>query len=315
MLTRRHIRLKIMQIIYALKISDFEYTKQTEKNLLDSIDSMYDLYLILISLLVELLKKAENKFLISKQKILTDNKSHFDNQKIIKNQFLNYLKLNEVFNQEIRKRSLDVWEIDFKYVDLIYDQLIKSDFYSEYLTSIELSFKNDKDFVSRLYKDVIVKDEKLYSYLEDKNINWVDDLPLVNTIILKLINKSKKVNLKKYLLPKLYKDSKDKLFAKKLLKTTLENYSKYNKEISKKTKNWDSERIAKLDYIMLNMAVCELVEFKTIPIKVTLNEYIEISKEYSTPKSNIFINGVLDSIVKDFTKKRKIIKEGRGLHE
>jgi N utilization substance protein B len=304
-----------MQIIYALKISDFEYTKQTEKNLLDSIDSMYDLYLILISLLVELLKKAENKFLISKQKILTDNKSHFDNQKIIKNQFLNYLKLNEVFNQEIRKRSLDVWEIDFKYVDLIYDQLIKSDFYSEYLTSIELSFKNDKDFVSRLYKDVIVKDEKLYSYLEDKNINWVDDLPLVNTIILKLINKSKKVNLKKYLLPKLYKDSKDKLFAKKLLKTTLENYSKYNKEISKKTKNWDSERIAKLDYIMLNMAVCELVEFKTIPIKVTLNEYIEISKEYSTPKSNIFINGVLDSIVKDFTKKRKIIKEGRGLHE
>lgn len=315
MLTRRHIRLKIMQIIYALKISDFEYTKQTEKNLLDSIDSMYDLYLILISLLVELLKKAENKFLISKQKILTHNKSHFDNQKIIKNQFLNYLKLNEVFNQEIRKRSLDVWEIDFKYVDLIYDQLIKSDFYSEYLTSIELSFKNDKDFVSRLYKDVIVKDEKLYSYLEDKNINWVDDLPLVNTIILKLINKSKKVNLKKYLLPKLYKDSKDKLFAKKLLKTTLENYSKYNKEISKKTKNWDSERIAKLDYIMLNMAVCELVEFKTIPIKVTLNEYIEISKEYSTPKSNIFINGVLDSIVKDFTKKRKIIKEGRGLHE
>jgi len=315
MLTRRHIRLKIMQIIYALKISDFEYTKQTEKNLLDSIDSMYDLYLILISLLVELLKKAENKFLISKQKILTDNKSHFDNQKIIKNQFLNYLKLNEVFNQEIRNRSLDVWEIDFKYVDLIYDQLIKSDFYSEYLTSIELSFKNDKDFVSRLYKDVIVKDEKLYSYLEDKNINWVDDLPLVNTIILKLINKSKKVNLKKYLLPKLYKDSKDKLFAKKLLKTTLENYSKYNKEISKKTKNWDSERIAKLDYIMLNMAVCELVEFKTIPIKVTLNEYIEISKEYSTPKSNIFINGVLDSIVKDFTKKRKIIKEGRGLHE
>ena len=315
MLTRRHIRLKIMQIIYALKISDFEYTKQTEKNLLDSIDSMYDLYLILISLLVELLKKAENKFLISKQKILTDNKSHFDNQKIIKNQFLNYLKLNEVFNQEIRKRSLDVWEIDFKYVDLIYDQLIKSDFYSEYLTSIELSFKNDKDFVSRLYKDVIVKDEKLYSYLEDKNINWVDDLPLVNTIILKLINKSKKINLKKYLLPKLYKDSKDKLFAKKLLKMTLENYSKYNKEISKKTKNWDSERIAKLDYIMLNMAVCELVEFKTIPIKVTLNEYIEISKEYSTPKSNIFINGVLDSIVKDFTKKRKIIKEGRGLHE
>ena len=315
MLTRRHIRLKIMQIIYALKISDFEYTKETEKNLLDSIDSMYDLYLILISLLVELLKKAETKFLISKQKLLIDNNNHFDNQKIIKNQLLNYFKINGLFNQEIKKRSLDVWGVDFKYVDLIYDQLIKSDFYSEYLTSSELSFKNDKNFVSKLYIDIIVNDEKLYSYLEDKNINWVDDLPLVNTIILKLINKSKKVNTKKYLLPKLYKDNQDKIFAKKLLKTTLDNYNKYNKEISKKTKNWDSERIAKLDYIMLNMAVCELIEFKTIPIKVTLNEYIEISKEYSTPKSNIFINGVLDSIVKDFTEKRKIIKEGRGLHE
>ena len=102
MLTRRHIRLKIMQIIYALKISDFEYTKETEKNLLDSIDSMYDLYLILISLLVELLKKAETKFLISKQKLLTDNNNHFDNQKIIKNQLLNYFKINKLFNQEIK---------------------------------------------------------------------------------------------------------------------------------------------------------------------------------------------------------------------
>ncbi len=315
MLTRRHIRLKIMQIIYALKISNFEYTKETEKNLLESIDCMYDLYLILISLLIEILKKAENKFLISKEQLLTDNNNHFYNEKIIKNQLLNYFKTNELFGQELKKRSLNVWELDFKYVDLIFDKLVKSDFYYKYLESTDLSFKDDKDFVSTLYKDIIVSDEKLYSYLEDKNINWVDDLPLVNTIILKLINKSKKTNSKKYLLPKLYKDNQDKIFAKKLLKTTLDNYNKYNKEISKKTKNWDSERIAKLDYIMLNMAVCELVEFKTIPIKVTLNEYIEISKEYSTPKSNIFINGILDSIVKDFIAKRKIIKQGRGLHE
>ena len=315
MLTRRHIRLKIMQIIYALKISNFEYTKETEKNLLESIDYMYDLYLILISLLIEILKKAENKFLISKEQLLTDNNNHFYNEKIIKNQLLNYFKTNELFGQELKKRSLNVWELDFKYVDLIFDKLIKSDFYYKYLESTDLSFKDDKDFVSTLYKDIIVSDEKLYSYLEDKNINWVDDLPLVNTIILKLINKSKKTNSKKYLLPKLYKDNQDKIFAKKLLKTTLDNYNKYNKEISKKTKNWDSERIAKLDYIMLNMAVCELVEFKTIPIKVTLNEYIEISKEYSTPKSNIFINGILDSIVKDFIAKHKIIKQGRGLHE
>ena len=315
MLTRRHIRLKIMQIIYALKISDFQYTKDTEKNLLESIDSMYDLYLVLIQLLLELLKKAEAKYLISKKKLLSESKNIYDNQKMIRNKFLNNLKSNELFNKEIDKRCLDIWNLDFNYVDLIYNQLIKSDIYSNYINNNKSSFNDDRDFISKLFKNIIVEDEKLYSYIEDRNINWIDDLPLVNTIILKLINNSKEVNSKRYFLPKLYKDNEDKIFAKKLLKTTLKNYKSYNSEISKKTKNWDTERIAKLDYIILNMALCELIEFKTIPVKVTMNEYIEISKEYSTQKSNVFINGILDAIVKDFTKNGKIIKEGRGLYE
>ena len=315
MLTRRHIRLKVMQNIYALKISDFQYTKETEKNLLESIDSIYELYLILLLLLVELLKKAEKKFSISKNKLLLDRNNIFDNQKMIKNKFLNNLRSDELLIEEINKRNLAVWDLDFKYVDLIYDQLIKSELYSNYINDNKISFNNDKDFISRLFKEIIVKDEKLYNYLEDKNINWIDDLPLVNTFMLKLINKSKETRSKRYFLPKLYKDVEDKVFAKKLFKTTLKNYKNYNAEISKKTKNWDTDRIAKLDYIMLNMALCELVEFKTIPVKVTLNEYIEISKEYSTLKSNVFINGILDAVVKDFTKNGKIIKQGRGLHE
>ena len=315
MLTRRHIRLKVMQNIYALKISDFQYTKETEKNLLKSIDSIYELYLILLLLLIELLEKAEAKFSISKNKLLSDKKNIFDNQKMIKNKFLNNLKSDLLLREEINKRDLAIWDLDFKYVDLIYDQLIKSELYSNYINDNKNSFNNHKDFVSKLFKDIIVKDEKLYNYIEDKNINWIDDLPLVNTFILKLINKSKEISPKRYFLPKLYKDTEDKVFAKKLFKTTLKNYKTYNTEISKKTKNWDTDRIAKLDYIMLNMALCELVEFKTIPVKVTLNEYIEISKEYSTLKSNVFINGVLDAVVKEFSKKGKIIKEGRGLHE
>ena len=315
MLTRRHIRLKVMQNIYALKISDFQYTKETEKNLLESIDSIYELYLILLLLLVELLKKAETKFSISKNKLLLDRNNIFDNQKMIKNKFLNNFRSDELLIEEINKRNLAVWDLDFKYVDLIYDQLIKSELYSNYINDNKISFNNDKDFISRLFKEIIVKDEKLYNYLEDKNINWIDDLPLVNTFMLKLINKSKETSSKRYFLPKLYIDVEDKVFAKKLFKTTLKNYKTYNTEISKKTKNWDTDRIAKLDYIMLNMALCELVEFKTIPVKVTLNEYIEISKEYSTLKSNVFINGILDAVVKDFTKNGKIIKQGRGLHE
>ena len=315
MLTRRHIRLKIMQIIYALKISDFEYTKETEKKLLESIDSLYNLYLILISLLIEILNRAQAKYLISKKKLLSDQNNIYDNKKFIKNQLLNLLKSDHLFNQEINKRNLNLWDLDFKYIDLIYEKLIKSELFSDYIKSDEISFKNDRDFVAKFYKNIIATNDKLYSFLEDRNINWIDDFPLINTSILKLINKSKETNSKTYFLPKLYKDNQDKIFAKDLLKKTLKNYNYYNKEISKKTKNWDADRIARLDYVMLNMALCELIEFKTIPIKVTLNEYIEISKEYSTPKSNVFINGILDSIAKDFIKSGKIIKEGRGLQE
>ncbi|MBT3559713.1 MAG: transcription antitermination factor NusB [Flavobacteriaceae bacterium] len=315
MLTRRHIRLKIMQIIYALKISDFEYTKETEKKLLESIDSSYNLYLILISLLIEILNRAQAKYLISQKKLLSDQKNIYDNKKFIKNQLLNLLKSDHLFNQEINKRNSNLWDLDFKYIDLIYEKLIKSELFSDYIKSDEISFKNDRDFVAKFYKNIIATNDKLYSFLEDRNINWVDDFPLINTIILKLINKSKETNSKTYFLPKLYKDNQDKIFAKDLLKKTLKNYNDYNNEISKKTKNWDADRIARLDYVMLNMALCELIEFKTIPIKVTLNEYIEISKEYSTPKSNVFINGILDSIAKDFIKSGKIIKEGRGLQE
>ncbi len=315
MLTRRHIRLKVMQIIYALRISDFEYTKETEKKLLESIDSAYDLYLILISLLIEISKKAQEKHLISQEKLISDQNNIYDNKKFIKNQFLNLLKSDYLLKEEIKKRNLNLWDLDYKYVDLIYENLTKTELFSKYINSEEISYKNDRNFIAKFYKNIIVANDKLYSYLEDRNINWIDDFPLINTIILKLINKSKEVNSKTYFLPKLYKDNHDKVFAKDLLKKTIKSYSNYNNEISKKTKNWDPDRIARVDYVMLNMAVCELIEFKTIPIKVTLNEYIEISKEYSTPKSNVFINGILDGIVKDFLKTGKIIKEGRGLHE
>ena len=315
MLTRRHIRLKVMQIIYALRISDFEYTKETEKKLLESIDSAYDLYIILISLLIEISKKAQEKHLISQEKLLSDINNIYDNKKFIKNQFLNLLKSDYLLIEEIKKRNLNLWDLDYKYVDLIYENLTKNELFSKYINSEEISYKNDKNFIAKFYKNIIVANDKLYSYLEDRNINWIDDFPLINTIILKLINKSKEVNSKTYFLPKLYKDKHDKIFAKDLFKKTIKSYSNYNNEISKKIKNWDADRIARLDYVILNMALCELIEFKTIPIKVTLNEYIEISKEYSTPKSNVFINGILDSIVKDFLKTGKIIKEGRGLYE
>ena len=149
--------------------------------------------------------------------------------------------------------------------------------------------------------------------MEDRNLTWLDDLPTVNTTILKLLRKAKVNASENYFTPKLYKDSEDKQFAIDLLKKTLLNRTAIGKEIEQKTKNWDPDRIANVDYVLLQMAICELKNFPSIPVKVTINEYLEISKEYSTPKSSIFINGILDKLVKEYEASGELKKVGRGL--
>jgi len=175
------------------------------------------------------------------------------------------------------------------------------------------TFKEDKDFVVDFFKEIIAPNDKLYDYLEDKNITWVDDLPVVNTALVKLLRKNKLNVSNQYFIPTLLKDDEDKDFALALLKKTILNLSLYSEEIENKTQNWDKDRIANIDFVLLQMAICEFQKFPSIPVKVTINEYIEIAKEYSTPKSSIFINGVLDKIVKEYTEKRILNKVGRGL--
>jgi N utilization substance protein B len=149
--------------------------------------------------------------------------------------------------------------------------------------------------------------------LEDKNITWVDDLPVVNTAIVKLLRKVKQHSTQSHFIPELIKDEEDKTFAVELLEKTTSNLSVFSEEIQQKTKNWDKDRIANIDFVLLQMAICEFQMFPTIPVKVTINEYIEIAKEYSTPKSSVFINGVLDKLVKEYSDKGTLNKKGRGL--
>ena len=315
MLNRRHIRLKIMQLIYALKISDYSYDSSTEKQLFKSLEDIYDLYLILISIIVEVQIKAESYLKIAQQKHLATSDDKNPSKKFINNRTILQIRSNKLIQGELKKRKLNVWKLDNEYVDVIFNDLIKSDVYIDYLSSSSDDFISDKNFVVTLFKKVIATNEKLYNYLEDKNITWSDDFPVVNTSIVKMLNKSNKDLPDSYFIPTLFKDPEDKKFASDLLNLTLDNYKKYNEEISKKTSNWDPERIANIDYVILNLAISEFLNFPTIPVKVTINEYIELSKEYSTPKSNVFVNGILDAIVKDYSKNSLIIKEGRGLIE
>ena len=315
MLNRRHIRLKTMQYLYAAEISDFEDTKQHYKNLSNSIHSIHDLYLLNISLLIEIFKKAVNKYKISNESISGNISDIYSNEKFSKNQFLKQIFSNSKILELISSKDFINWDIDYKFVNLIYDKIIHSDIYSTYLGCEKKSYKIDLKFVQDFFKEIIVADEKFQSFIEEKNIYWMDDYPLVNTLLLKLFKSSTANSLEKLFYFKLFSNISDKKYFDELANLSLKNFESNNQLINKYITNWDLDRLAKIDLVIINLAITELVNFKEIPIKVSLNEYIEISKDYSTEKSSLFINGILDKIVKDLVKNNSLIKEGRGLRE
>jgi N utilization substance protein B len=173
--------------------------------------------------------------------------------------------------------------------------------------------KEDKELILDLFKEVIAPNDKIYEYFEDDKLTWVDDIPLINTFVLKQLKQLKGNEQESFFLPKLMKDSEDMRFAKQLLTKTLVNNDQLEAEIQIKTPKWDKDRIANIDAILMKMAMTELLYFPSIPERVTINEYLEIAKEYSTPKSSIFINGILDKLVKEYREDGKLKKSGRGL--
>jgi len=313
MLNRRHIRVKVMQTMYAFKGGESDDFSKDQKFLLFSIDNMYNLYLLLMALLIEVQKRAESNLQKKQNKHLATKEDKDPNRKFVNNQLLQMLKSNTQLKNQLETFKITNWNLDNEYVDIIFKAIISSDLYKDYMQTKVSDFREDKDFIVDIFKEVIAPNDKLYDYMEDKNLTWLDDLPTVNTTILKLLRKAKATSNENHFTPNLYKDTEDKQFAIDLFKKTLLNKTAINKEIELKTQNWDAERIANVDYVLLQMAISELQNFSSIPIKVTINEYLEIAKEYSTPKSSIFINGILDKLVKEYEAAGKLNKIGRGL--
>ena len=313
MLNRRHIRVKVMQTLYAFKGNEGDDFTKNQKFLLFSIDNMYNLYLLIISLLLEVQKRAEDDLSKKQKKHLATQEDKDPNRKFVNNQLLQILKENNQLKNQIETHKPADWELDSEYVDVIFKAITNSALYKDYMQTRVSDFKDDKEFIVDTFKDIIAPNEKLYEYIEDKNLTWLDDLPTVNTTILKILRKAKVSSDESYFTPRLYKDQEDKQFAIDLFKKTILNQSALNNEIELKTQNWDKDRIANVDFVLLQMAICELQNFSSIPVKVTINEYLEIAKEYSTPKSSIFINGILDKLVKEYENDGKLNKLGRGL--
>jgi len=313
MLNRRHIRIKVMQSMYAFKGTESDDLIKEQKFLLHSLDSMYDLYLSLLALLTELHKKSKDYNHKIQNKLIKSEADKNLNLKFQENQLLHLISSNTLLQEAIANRKLNFWDLDFEYVDILFKAILKSDIHKSYVEESETSFKKDKSFIIDVFTEIIAPNEKLYDFFEDKKLTWVDDLPVVNTAMLKVLRKLKLTSPETALLPNLYKDEEDKAFAIELFKKTFLNSSRFAEEISKKTTNWDAERLASLDGVLLKMALCEFQKFPSIPHKVTINEYLEIAKEYSTPKSSLFINGILDKIVKEYQSENIHLKTGRGL--
>ena len=313
MLTRRHIRVKVMQSLYSFHQSKNKNFQAEEKFLLKSMQELYDLFLLYLKLIIEIKAYSEKYLEKSQRKHLATSEEIDPNMKFVNNRVIEILENNTELNKLLESRKITQWHRDGEYVAILWEEIMKSEAFEDYMETRTSTFKEDKEFVIKLLRDFIAPNEKLYDYLEDSKLTWLDDLPLVNTAILKFLNKLKETSTQDAKLPKLFKSPDDEEFAVNLLRKVYVKDEELAGEMLGKTPNWDKERIAEIDTILIKMAICEFLHFSSIPVKVTINEYLEIAKEYSTPKSSIFINGVLDKLSKEYQEEKRLNKMGRGL--
>jgi N utilization substance protein B len=311
MINRRHIRVKVMQSVYAMIKSYDDDVLKEEKFIKHSIKRMFDLYVLLLDLLVEVQKLAVEKQEISKKKYLATKEDLSPNRKFVENKLIKKIAESSSLTLYKEAQNLDNWSKDDEYIKIIWDLLQNSDLFSEYLNSSEDSFNSDKDFVVAFFKEIIAPNVKLADYFEGENITWVDDIPFVNTWVVRSLSKQKSSNAFK--LGSLYKNQDDQDFVSDLFKKVILNHHSFENDIKIHTPNWETDRIADVDMILIKMGVCEFLNFPFIPTKVSINEYIEIAKDYSSDKSGYFVNGVLDKLSREFLKDKKIVKVGRGL--
>ena len=312
MLTRRHIRAKVMQSVYAMQQSQSQDLDKELKFLQNSANEMENLYLLLMALLTELHSLAVNQYEVAQKKYLATPADKLLHQKMKDNELLSLIATNEMLQKAIAEAQINFWNIQEEYVRMLYKRIVESDTYQAY-SKQKASFEADKIFLIEIFEEFIAPDEGLYEYIEDYNLTWMDDFPIVNTFIVREFKNLRPNPPEKYFTPSLYNNSEEKDFLVDLLKKTALNDTKLKSFVEDKLTNWDKERVAVLDLIILKMAICEFLHFPSIPVKVTINEYLELAKEYSTAKSSLFINGVLNVVHKELSEKELIKKIGRGL--
>jgi N utilization substance protein B len=307
MINRVLLRIKIIQILYSYYKSEGKTALMVEKELFHSIEKTYELYYHLLNLAIAITAYAASRIESKKNKFRPTTEELNPNTRFIDNKFVILLQKNKQFNKFIAEKKIS-WVNNADIIKTLYDEIIASDFYQEYMEDENSDFGRDKDIWRKIFKKIILQSEDLDNSLEDQSIFWTDDVEMVISFVIKTIKRfSEDAGVNQELLP-MFKDEEDADFARKLIRGVLKNGKKYREIIDVNTQNWELDRIAFMDILIMEVAISELMDFPTIPVNVTLNEYIEIAKNYSTEKSGIFVNGVLDKIVDLLKKDNKLIK-------
>ena len=310
MLNRRHIRIKVLQAFYAFSQSNNDDLLSGEKEFMHSMKKIYDLYIYLIQIYIPLKRLANIKIEEAKRSFLEKDKKVFS-KAFVSNNIIKSLESSS----QLKKTAADLkinWEgvEENELIKKLYKSIYTSPSFQDILNSESSNFDDQKFHLINLFKEEICNFELMHHFFDEKSIYWQDDLDHVSSMVIKTL-KSIDADLSFNVMPLWKEDEKE--FALNLFRQAILNKSSNDSLLQKYSKNWESERLAKMDSLLMNLAITEAKEFSSIPLKVTLNEYIEISKYYSTPKSNGFINGILDKIFEDFKKDGKLKKVGRGL--
>lgn len=308
MLSRRQIRIKVLQALYAFFQAEKSDLGIAEREMIRSIDKVYDLYIYMLLFLKELADADQNDADDLHRKFFPDKDELAAKRRLFDLKFILAMDEDAAFKREANRTRLS-WQKEQDLIRKIFLEVKKSEEYREFLKNEDAS---EKDFLTGILKKYVEKSEPVQHHIEEENIFWPEDYEFIMHVIARTIRSYYDQN--KFELAPLYKDEEDdKEFARKLFNQTILHNKEFEASISERTKNWEVDRIALMDILILKMALTELTSFSNIPVKVTINEYIDISKDFSTPKSKQFVNGVIDKLAADYKEQGKIVKTGRGL--
>lgn len=311
MLSRRLLRIKALKALYAHLKTEADSMMVSEKSMMNTIDKAYDLYFQMLMLPAELVRYAESRQELARKKMLPTFEDLNPNTKFVDNAVIRLLANSDAINDYATAQKLS-WANHPELIKLLYNQLSSRDYFKAYMNNSERSFREDCDLVCRFYCDELQECEALDEALEEMSILWTDDLPFILIMVMRTLQNIKPSHTDIKTLPK-FKNDEDRDFVRTLFEKSLLHFNEHLRYIENYTHGWDVERIAFMDNLILAVAITELTEFPSIPVKVTFDEFIEIAKYYSSPGSSTFINGILDKMVASLKEEGRIRKAGRGL--